>query len=503
VRDEFGIAGSAHFGDVQAGDFNFRTDAVGANPAADQAKDDAANDDVPGDARNRRDDLGEELLERMVSVEEADDVAGDVVVSVAIGSVGEESDGEYAPQSTDAVNADRSDGVVDAFAFHEEDAPDDDEACDDADEERGHRADKRAGRGDGDETAEHAVAHHGRVWLAVDFPQEDACRHGGSAGGEHGVDRDQADAVGRAAKGGAGIEAEPAEGEYECADNDHGHVMTEDGAGVPVFVVFSDARTDHPCEDEGERSALKMDNGRAGIIDGAMAEAAVDAEAGKPSAAPHPAAIGAVYESADADAEEAETFEAPALGQCAGGDGGGGVHENHHVEKEHEHAGRDGIPAEEKSAEAADSPVFSGDREIEHVAERRSTIEIEGSGSADEGRSRTGRGAVDAAHHECVAANEKPDHAEGINQEIHAHGVSDVFGAAHAGFDQCEAGDHEHDEKSGEKRPDEIDGPGVFIERPGTGVVGGHGLRPGRGREERKQHRRQQQGRRRRENRIN
>ncbi len=80
--------------------------------------------------------------------------------------------------------------------------------------------------------------------------------------------------------------------------------MAEDGAGVSVLVVFSDAGADHPGEDEGEGSALKMDDGRAGVIDRAVAESAVDAEAGEPSPAPHPAAIGAVDERSDADAED-------------------------------------------------------------------------------------------------------------------------------------------------------------------------------------------------------
>ncbi len=160
----------------------------------------------------------------------------------------------------------------------------------------------------------------------------------------------------------------------------------------------------------------------------------------------------------------AEAFEAPAFGERAGGDGGGGVHENHHVEKEDQHARRDGVAAEEKSAEAADSPVFAGDGEIKHVAQRRSAVEFEGMGSADEGSARAGGSAVDAAHHEGISANEEADHAERIDEKIHAHGVGDVLGAAHAGFDECEAGHHEHDEEPGQKRPDEIDGAAVLVE---------------------------------------
>ncbi len=335
-------------------------------------------------------------------------------------------------------------------------------------------------RRDGDEAAEHAVAHHGRVGLAVDFPQEEARRRRGGAGGKHGVDRDQADAVGGAGKGRAGVEPEPAEGEDEGAENDHGHVMSEDGARVSVFVVFSDARTDHPCEDEGERPALKMDDGRAGIIDGAVAEPAVDAEAGQPAAAPHPAAVSAVNKRADQNAEDGEALEAPSLGERAGGDGGGGIHEDHHVKEQDQGSGRDGMAAEKEAAEAADSPVFCGYGNIQHVIEDRAVEEPERTRSADERRPGAGGRRVDAAHHQCVSRDEKPDHAERIDQEVHAHGVSDVLGAAHAGFDQGKPGLHEHDQESSQKRPDEVDCPGVFVERGGRRVVRGHGLRAGR-----------------------
>src|SRR5277367_4968160 len=61
VADKFGIAGRAHFRDVEAGDFHFGTDAVGAEPAADQLENRAGDDDVPSDARYGGDDLGDEL----------------------------------------------------------------------------------------------------------------------------------------------------------------------------------------------------------------------------------------------------------------------------------------------------------------------------------------------------------------------------------------------------------------------------------------------------------
>ena len=163
------------------------------------------------------------------------------------------------------------------------------------------------------------------------------------------------------------------------------------GRGLPSSSYFPNARPDHESQDERERSTLEMNDGRTRVVDRAMAQAAVDAEAGEPAPAPHPAAIGAVDECADADAENCKALKAPSLGERAGGDGGGGVHEDHHVEKEHQHAGRDRLPAEEKPAEPADSPMFCGDGEIEHVTERRSAVKFKRSRPADQRRGRSGR----------------------------------------------------------------------------------------------------------------
>ena len=70
------------------------------------------------------------------------------------------------------------------------------------------------------------------------FHMIEAGGDGGRAGGEHGVDGDEADAIGRAGKARAGVEAEPAEGEDERAEHHHRHVMPKMGRGFPSSSYF-------------------------------------------------------------------------------------------------------------------------------------------------------------------------------------------------------------------------------------------------------------------------
>src|ERR1700722_7260921 len=132
MADELWVAGRAHFGDVEAGDFDFGGDAVAAEEAADEVEDDAADDQVPTDADDGGDDLDKQLLGGVAAKEDSGDIAGDIVETIAEGSVGEESDGDDSPEAGDAVDADGADGVIDAFAFEVEDAPDDDQPGDGA-----------------------------------------------------------------------------------------------------------------------------------------------------------------------------------------------------------------------------------------------------------------------------------------------------------------------------------------------------------------------------------
>ena len=92
--------------------------------------------------------------------------------------------------------------------------------------------DEAAGRGDGHQPGQQAVAGHGRVRLAVAQPHVE---HGAEAArhpGQHGVHRDGADAqaaVAGSAQRRAGIESEPAEGQNEAA-GEHQHDVVARGS---------------------------------------------------------------------------------------------------------------------------------------------------------------------------------------------------------------------------------------------------------------------------------
>src|SRR5450756_3154805 len=119
----------------------------------------------PDEADAGVDDLSAELTQRAVlatdgaPVEQGGDDAPhplkDAVPSDGLGgvrAVGEEPDGQDAPQAVEAVNGDRAAGVVDLGLLVEElDGVADDEPGDDADHDRGPRGDERARRRDGDE----------------------------------------------------------------------------------------------------------------------------------------------------------------------------------------------------------------------------------------------------------------------------------------------------------------------------------------------------------------
>src|SRR4051794_9949464 len=60
VLDELWITRGTHFGDVQAGDFDFRRDAIATDQLADDIERHAADDHVPADADDDFDDLSDQ-----------------------------------------------------------------------------------------------------------------------------------------------------------------------------------------------------------------------------------------------------------------------------------------------------------------------------------------------------------------------------------------------------------------------------------------------------------
>ena len=69
---------------------------------------------------------------------------------------------------------------------------------------------------------------------------------------------------------------------------------------------------------------------------------------------------------------------------------------------------------------------------------------------------------ADAAHLNGEADQPVGEHADAVHHEVHHHGVVGVLGAAEPGFDDREAGLHEHDQEAADQRPDEVDGDPVL-----------------------------------------
>src|ERR1051325_12028584 len=100
-----------------------------------------------------------------------------------------------------------------------------------------------------------------------------------------------------------------------------------------------------------------MDDAGAGVVDGAVAEAEAIAELREPAAAPHPSAEDRIDEGADQHRENTEALEVPSLGTRAGDDGRRRVHEDHHEQEQHDHAGVIRAAREEEAGGADQAPA--------------------------------------------------------------------------------------------------------------------------------------------------
>ncbi len=93
------------------------------------------------------------------------------------------------------MNRNRADGIVDFHHVLDECAAQaDQDAGDEADDARAHRADEAAGRGDRDQARQQAVAAHRGIGLALQHPHVEDGAEGSGAARQHGVHRDRADA---------------------------------------------------------------------------------------------------------------------------------------------------------------------------------------------------------------------------------------------------------------------------------------------------------------------
>jgi hypothetical protein len=185
-------------------------------------------------------------------------------------------------------------------------------------------------------------------------------------------------------------------------------------------------------------------DGAAREVDVAVSETEGFTERRKPPPAPHPVGVDRIDDGGDDEAVKDERRKSPPLRHGAGGDGGRRVHE-HHLEEEHGGDGGSVVGEREKEAARAEEPeVVTGD--IDHEFSRQRRI-------APERRHR-----ADAAHLQTEADRPEAKDADGIDEKIHRHRVGDVLRAREARLDEREARLHEHDQKTGDERPNDVGG---------------------------------------------
>ncbi len=266
--------------------------------------------------------------------------------------------------------------------------------------------------------------------------------------------------------------------------------MAGNGVRLAVGVVLADTGADHHGADEGQHASGKVNDRGTCEVDVTVAEPEVRSELGKPAAAPHPVAVDRIDDGPDENSVDAEGREFPALGHGSGRYGRRGIHE-YHLKQEHAD-GADVVGSVQEEALRADEA--EGFPEQVH---RQFLVQAVEPSQGPHG--------PESAEHDRVSADVEAQHAQGIDQEIHGHGMSRVLGAGQPRFHHRETGLHEHDEEPRNEQPNHVDGNPVLAYRrrkighrrgrgkPGIG--GGtrrrsrrifrsdlHGIRKGRGR---------------------
>ena len=123
----------------------------------------------------------------------------------------EDADGNRSPDTTDAVDGDGTDGVVDLDLVEEHDGEHHDDTGDQADDDGGAFTHGVGTGGDADQTGEDAVQGHRQVGLLEHDPGDGDGGHGTGTGGQRGGGEHVGDSLRVGAQGGTAVEAEPAE----------------------------------------------------------------------------------------------------------------------------------------------------------------------------------------------------------------------------------------------------------------------------------------------------
>ena len=342
------------FMDIQAVDLH-----LGGNPQAHQLV-----DHLEDDGHGHQHPHGHRSHTRQLNQQEPDAAA---VEQAAVG--GKQAHADSAEGTAGTVHRHRAHGIVDLgnlvkelHSQHHQDTGHQ------ADEERAHRADHIAAGGNGHQARQGTVEGHGDVRLLIPDPGKDHGGAGGNRRGHVGVHEYQRGAehafVAGKTYGAGAVETEPAEPQDKHAGSQRGHVMAGNGAGLTVLGVLADTGAQHSGADAGGDAAHHMHRGAARKV--------MEAQAGKPTAAPDPVAGNGIDHHRNQRAVQAVGLEVGALRHRAGHDGGGGGAEHgleNHVAPQRQ--GAEIVAAPDQRIQPADK----GARTAEHQTEAHQPVQ--------------------------------------------------------------------------------------------------------------------------------
>src|SRR3990172_9290506 len=163
---EVGVSEHSHFRTVETFDLDFLVDSNRCDEIAD-FKPHVGHHEAEHRYYHTIDDLHEELGK--IAIEQTAHAVGAIelnhlfphhtVPACAVRSIGKDPDRQHAPEAVDAVDRDRTDGIVNAARLKEENALDYQKPRDGTNHHGGPRINKGAGRRDSDQARQHAIAH--------------------------------------------------------------------------------------------------------------------------------------------------------------------------------------------------------------------------------------------------------------------------------------------------------------------------------------------------------
>ena len=240
------------------------------------------------------------------------------------GSGGKKAGGNSTPDAVEAVNSHSAHRIVNAQHIVQEPYAEHHQQTGNRANDQGAEAVRHiAGGRDGHQSRQGGVQAHGNIGLSITDPCKDhaydgCCRGGNRSGQENGA---QLFHTG----GGGAVEAVPAQPEDDAAQAAQRQAVAGEGIDLDHFAVLilyilANAGAEKLCADESGDAAHHVDRAGAGKI--------MEAQLGKPTAAPNPVGFDGVNQSGDYSGVYAVREEFGALSHGPGYDRGCGCAEN-------------------------------------------------------------------------------------------------------------------------------------------------------------------------------